>query len=779
MNRKPCLIGSSFACNGNLLYRFRKKANIQIPDNNTDDIAANEVFENGKKTEINLQSNIYSHNDVTAKIFADSRYKLYINGEYVCEGPCIGSDKYYDEINVSAFIRCGNNDIEAIVFYAGGDEGASCIGRGRRVSFFMNVSIGENLLLETDESWDCAPDLSVEFFLSSEIHKNGYLNEKHKNITLKWEKAVRLNYVEGNAEWGVLPDPDIKKRPIKMYTPSAPIKMKISKTNIETAVGCENRIPITVKSGDKKYIVFELDKLSVGYPEFELSGCGDAVITYAESYSFENKDIGSSCYEFEKDKVYVKKIRSDSRGDIIGASDEILLDGSTSYRPFFTKCMRYVKLSITAHSDITIKKADFLEYRYPMNIENSFSCSDDIYNRIFRVSINTLRNCMFDTYVDCPYYEMQQYAEDTYLEMLYTFCLTSDYSMPRKAILDLWQSQNYEGMLLAAAPMTYRQITPTFCLFFIMMLEKYLLYTGDESTVLPMLASVYSILEWFSRYKNENGIIDVYKYGKFIDWVVGWKSGFSIDESEHKATSISNLMYLYALKVSSDLFHHFGKCGIAADIEKEYKNLKTAVNNVFYTSNNGMYADTVGGGYSEHSQIWAVLSGAISGNEAKNCIKASSAEYVHKCSYSYRYFRNRAYELLNIEPNIDEFLSDWKKMLELDATSWFEFPGNTRSDCHGWSAVPIYEFTSVVLGIKPRGIGISSVEISPSFGTLDSARGSLPTRHGNIFVEWHKINDDNAYHVCVKSPDNITKIIRDINGNSISVTDSVITYITK
>ena len=146
MNRKPCLIGSSFACNGNLLYRFRKKANIQIPDNNTDDIAANEVFENGKKTEINLQSNIYSHNDVTAKIFADSRYKLYINGEYVCEGPCIGSDKYYDEINVSAFIRCGNNDIEAIVFYAGGDEGASCIGRGRRVSFFMNVSIEEFLL---------------------------------------------------------------------------------------------------------------------------------------------------------------------------------------------------------------------------------------------------------------------------------------------------------------------------------------------------------------------------------------------------------------------------------------------------------------------------------------------------------------------------------------------------------------------------------------------------------------------------------------------------------
>ncbi|MDY3845829.1 MAG: hypothetical protein SOZ62_02815 [Eubacteriales bacterium] len=754
MKYKESWIGAPVAYNKNLIYRFRKKVNVTVKNNPYDNNGDSSV--------------------IMADICADSRYKLYINGRYVCEGPCIGTLKYYDEADISDFLKNGENEIEAMVFYAGGNTGASCINRGKRVAFCMNAYDEEALLFQTDESWECSPDFSTEFFLSPEIHKNGYLNEKYSEYIPQWNNAVSLNYSNKSDIWGVLPTMDIKPRPIKMYTPSAPVQMKISKTDIDCIESNESEA--SVKAGEKGQIVFSLDKLSVGYPEFEFYGFGSIVITYAESYSFKNKEYNPS---LKTEEPYVKRIRSDSKGDIVGAFDEIVLDGYRKYRSFFTKCFRYIKLDITADSDITVKRADFLEYRYPMNVENDFSCSNEVYNRIFNVSINTLCNCTFDTYVDCPYYEMQQYIEDAYLEMMYTFSITSDYTMPRKAILDIWHSQNYEGMLTAAAPMTYRQITPTFCLFFIMMIDKYLLYTGDKKTVLPMLPSIYSILEWFARYKNADDIVGVYEYGKFIDWVPGWQSGFSVDKSENQPASISNLMYLYALKISSALFEYFGKHGVACDLRNDYEKLKSAVNNTFYNSYSGMYTDTVDGGYSEHSQIWAVLSGAITGSKAEKCLRASCADYVNKCSYSYRYFRNRAYEMLGIEFDMDSFLSDWRKMLSLDATSWFEFPGNTRSDCHGWSSVPIYEFTSTVLGIKPVGIGISTVEISPSFGTLDYAKGSLPTACGQISVEWHRIEESNRYEVCVKSPKSITKIIHDENKNTLSLSDSVITYITK
>jgi len=48
---------------------------------------------------------------VHINIFASSRYILYINGEYVCEGPCRGHAKvkYYD--SVDARLKKGDNDI--------------------------------------------------------------------------------------------------------------------------------------------------------------------------------------------------------------------------------------------------------------------------------------------------------------------------------------------------------------------------------------------------------------------------------------------------------------------------------------------------------------------------------------------------------------------------------------------------------------------------------------------------------------------------------------------
>ena len=196
MKYKESWIGAPVAYNKNLIYRFRKKVNIIVSDNPSDNNGNSPV--------------------IMADICADSRYKLYINGRYVCEGPCIGTLKYYDETDISDFLKNGENEIEAMVFYAGGNTGASCINRGKRVAFCMNAYDEGALLFQTDESWECSPDFSTEFFLSPEIHKNGYLNEKYSEYIPQWNNAVSLNYSNKSDIWGVLPTMDIKPRPIKM-----------------------------------------------------------------------------------------------------------------------------------------------------------------------------------------------------------------------------------------------------------------------------------------------------------------------------------------------------------------------------------------------------------------------------------------------------------------------------------------------------------------------------------------------------------------------------------
>ena len=696
-------LSSHEAENSNVLYRFRKTIRID------------------------------KAKDITAYISADSRYKLYINDVYVCEGPCIGTHKYYDEVDISSHIKNGKNKIEALVLYAGG-SGLSCIRRKNRVAFIMEAMQEGEPIFFTDESWECALDKSTVFYISKYVHPNGYPNEIYKPKALEWHGAVIPPFGAGDELWGVLPTCVMDKNPLKAYVPSKGITMTVSQSNIESN--------LKIKKGSEGYVVFGLDKLSVGYPEFEFEGDAELTITYAESYC---------CTDG------LKKIRSDTSGKIVGASDILTVCKSSVYRPYMTKTARYIKVEIDAKSDFEIKRAEFLEYRYPLEILNNFECSDVIYNKIWNISINTLRNCMFDTYVDCPYYEMQQYSEDAYLEMMYTFMLSGDYRLPRKLITDFWQSQNYEGLQLAAAPMERKQIDPTFNFFWIMMLEDYILYTGDTETVKPMLAGVFAIIEWFGRHLNKDGVVGVYEYGKFIDWVTTWKNKFMIHDADKKPTSISSLMYLYGLKSAERLFRRFGKNGLADDILSEYEQLKVSVNKIFYDEKIGMYKDTYDGGYSEHSQIWGVLSGALSGDAAKRCMQNSQKGFVNKCSYSYRYFRNRAYDKCNIDFSMDEFLEDWKKMIILDATTWFEMPESSRSDCHGWSSVPIYEFTNKILGIQPNDDSFKSVTINPHFYNLEYAKGSVPTPFGKIDVMWRK--KDNQYEINIVSPEKIKKVI--------------------
>ena len=51
------------------------------------------------------------------RVSADSRYKLYINGHFVSEGPCrsSGKEKYFETIEAASFVKAGKNIIEAVV----------------------------------------------------------------------------------------------------------------------------------------------------------------------------------------------------------------------------------------------------------------------------------------------------------------------------------------------------------------------------------------------------------------------------------------------------------------------------------------------------------------------------------------------------------------------------------------------------------------------------------------------------------------------------------------
>ena len=70
-------------------------------------------------------------------------------------------------------------------------------------------------------------------------------------------------------------------------------------------------------------------------------------------------------------------------------------------------------------------------------------------------------------------------------------------------------------------------------------------------------------------------------------------------------------------------------------------------------------------------------------------------------------------------------LEPWHKMLAMGLKTTPETVPLTRSDCHAWSAHPLFHFYTTVLGIRPASMGFATVEITPQLGQHDHASGKM------------------------------------------------------
>ena len=94
--------------------------------------------------------------ELLARIAADSKYWLWINGEMVVNegglkrGPAPG-DGYYDTVDIAPYLKTGENVISVLVWYFG-RSGFSHMGSGICALLFEAVGGGVEIL--SDASWD-------------------------------------------------------------------------------------------------------------------------------------------------------------------------------------------------------------------------------------------------------------------------------------------------------------------------------------------------------------------------------------------------------------------------------------------------------------------------------------------------------------------------------------------------------------------------------------------------------------------------------------------------
>ncbi len=699
---------------------------------------------------------------LSAHVCADTRYQLYMNGQVVCEGPCQGSSyvRYYETVDLTPYLQAGENHICAKVLHVEENSFIS-VYKEARAAFWFHGTLAENGVashLGSDETWTCHRDDAVLFH-----HWRG----THTSIPPFEE---------------MLGEPQLKAIPVKgMYEPQIGNKSYNPWGLGELYPLVPRPIPqmkqeafrsITVVRRGEGFIEFDAGAYTTAKVRLTLTAPKGAElhVSYAECYSLINEQ--GHGYKARRDAyddptaVFGGVVK-----DIIHATGEEQTLSTFWYRSF-----RFVRIDFPADATPDIKVLDFAPYFYPLDEAGSFECSDPAFNDMWHISRNTVLCCMHEMYVDCPYYEQQQYDMDSALEMLFTFRLGSDTLMPLKSLTDLAHSQMPDGMIQANYPSTKVQIIPDFTLFWVLMLRDYLRYTGDLVGIRPLLGVADKALEGFENLKNDMGLISPTPYWSFVDWVPTWSNGIPAG-GETESLTVTCFMYAAALKAAAEIYAALGRAERASEYSRRAEDMIQSVKTHCYNPALGLFKNTpFRNDYCQHTTLWAILSGAVSGEEAGALVDRTfhSSADVAECTFSMNHYMFRALEAADRYAYAPKLFEGWRTMLDLHCTSWCENPGQPRSECHGWSSAPVYEFSEMVLGVYPTADGYKSVRIRPCIDHLGLtwAKGTVPTPYGVIAVSWEITNGEFSVEVTLPdgSPMDVTLELPD--GQRMALTNS-------
>lgn len=706
---------------------------------------------------------------LSVRVCADTRYKLYCNGSLVSIGPCKGTaySTYYDTVNLTPYLKAGNNILMAYVLHL--DDSAKRYKAIATASMFRTPVTGflcEGELLSesglpvvdvsTDEKWLTMKESGYSIVPLDEciyvtLFERIMLNEGYTFNNWEQSEIVCDAHFDGHEfDYGQQVPWILKSRPIPELTYEHKTFAKVIKANnADDYSSVELQIPANTTCS----IELDAGEYHTGYMALSSDGGNGAElkITYSECY------VGTDGQ---------KNMRDDSSGILSGVYDTIMFNGSKfDYETFWFRAFRFVKLDITTKDQpLNLNNIGYYETNYPLAVNSNFESSDPDAKDMWDVSIRTLKNCMHETYEDCPYYEQLQYVMDSRLQSLFHYCLSNDRVLTKRCIRDFKESQYPDGMIASRYPCIHPQIIPGFSLHYIFMVEDYMNYTDDLSFVKDCFTTIEEILIWWKRHITSIGVVGDTGYWKFLDWVDRWQYGQPGDGP----LSCYNFMYAVALKSAANIAKAINK----ADIANTYDTIRSSIiencNKIFWDNRKGYYQDTLDKEYSQHSQIWAVLAEAVTGDSAVNLMKRLITDpNLPVCSYSMMFFVFRAFEKVNLYSEAYQYLDNWRMMLQQHCTTWVEDNVTQRSECHGWGSLPIYEFSAVILGVKPNEIGYKSIKIAPKIPkSLSFAKGNVITPSGNVSVSWTM--HDNYFTLDVTSPHGIVKEIELPNGEKVT-----------
>jgi Bacterial alpha-L-rhamnosidase. len=688
---------------------------------------------------------------------AHSRYKLYVNGYFVTYGPCKGDiyRRYCDEVSIGEYLKEGENIIFLQVmgyppYEAGSEtqkgpdwsENRAC---GACIMLAGSIKTSKETVRLTTGHGDWQVHVSNELTPRYDSQSSvwlGYLEQidlkQHVQSAetgkFEWNTPLKLWDTEDSA-FGIIPVFELYDRPIPLQI----LKKRNFASQMPTLKNTEGFFTLQLKNSvtvpKNTAAVIELDagELTTGFFRLPIEGGAGAKITvlYSEAYGVKNGG-----------DRYIKTVRDDwENGELEGHSDICIPSGEkTVYEPFWFRTFRYIRLEIeTGDAPVTLHTPTYLETGYPLEEKTKpLAASQPWISDIWDISLRTLRRCMHETYEDCPYYEQMQYTLDTRLQMLFTYAVCGDRRMPFRTIYDYHASLLPNGMLQSRYPCETRQVIPPFALHWISMIDDFYWESGDKEIIRRYIPTMEAVLGYFRRHKKD-GLAEKLGYWEFVDWAPEWDETHGVPNAcKHGPSVTINFIYAYTLRLAAKLMRVIGFSDFAESYESEAAEICRILNAKCYNSKKGLYRDGPNvEEYSQHAQVWAVLAGAESPEFCRALMeRVSEDDTLIACTFPLQFYLFRAYERTGLYSHTEKLWEMWKRLIPMHLTTVPEIPDKSRSDCHAWGSILLFEFPRKILGVEAETPGYEVISIRPKAEFISSASGTVHTPKGDIKV-WY------------------------------------------
>lgn len=734
---------------------------------------------------------------VPARITADSRYALWVNGHDAARGPIRSQPRrlHYDLFDLAPYLRSGENVLAVYVKYYGAansywQPAVPNMTLGKTGVLVFEADLGDAGWVVSDANWkarksDAWVPLALEH--DGESVSGGIPLEVFdaRRLPHDWRtpgfddggwgpaQLVPAMHIGGFARTQPPTDPygPLFPRPIaalggEMRRPTRvqadylagqvtaagvdPVKRVEATLGLPVLGSAGNSLPLALDvpvDGVARAIV-DMGRIVSGLVAFALEAPAGAVV---ELSYVENPITGPSRFLGQHAGT-----RYVARGD------------HDVHQVFDSNGFRFAYLVVhEAAGRVTLTDFAVREHVYPWQPGARFSCSDDELNRLYAAGVRTVQLNSHDAFIDCPTREQRAWVGDAVVHQMVHLATNTDWRLAWHYVT-LGDSARADGIL----PMSVAgeieaeggHTIPDWALHWVHGVYNRYRFSGERDVVKALMPGIEQVLRWYAPFQTTTGVLKDVVEWNLVDW-----SSVLVEDT----TALLTALWARGLREFAEMATWLEENASRRWAEGLYARARVGFE-VFWDERRGAYVDHVvdGARRPEMSQLagaLAIASGLaprerwgriidVIADPARLVVRSwtgnagdySEEKMARQFQGIYETDWDAEREIVIAEPFMSYVVHDAvalagkaDRLPEL-YRRWSEFlvdGYDTLGECwgwgtrvHGWSATPTRDLVFYTLGVTPAEPGYTRARIAPRLGELAWAKGAVPTPHGLITV---------------------------------------------